>query len=171
MPKCAVDNCSRASFARGWCRLHWSRNHYGLPLDLPVRFKSVYKKGWLHRGYRWICTDDGREVAEHRYVMEKHLGRSLREDEVVHHKNGIKDDNRLENLEIKSNPEHVSLHRAHRLVCIACGIDDAHGSHGLCANHAMVVSGFLKRFGIPIPKQKVAADVLYGNYILDYLGG
>lgn len=66
-------------------------------------------------------------VLEHRVVMENHLERLLNADEIVHHRNGNRRDNRLENLEVTTNSEHVRHHGLAKgrmrvvLKCPACG--------------------------------------------------
>lgn len=59
------------------------------------------------------CTSDG-YIMEHVLVMESIIGRWLREDEVVHHVNRKRDDNRKENLKLMTKSEHMSFHMKER---------------------------------------------------------
>ena len=54
-----------------------------------------------------IC---GETINEHRLIMERHLGRKLNSNEVVHHKNDNPRDNRIENLELTTFSEHAKYH-------------------------------------------------------------
>lgn len=86
------------------CYLHISRKKYlGDPYAEPVRYQPFTDK----EGYVYVVTGFDAEgyvvrSREHRHVMEIHLGRKLTQEETVHHKNGVRDDNRIENLELWS---------------------------------------------------------------------
>jgi hypothetical protein len=64
-------------------------------------------------------------VLAHRLVMEKHLGRYLERNELVHHINGNKLGNRIENLQLVTASEHMSIHQRKmvKYVCCICGQD------------------------------------------------
>lgn len=89
---------------------------------------SKYARG---DGYIAVKIGIRQYQLEHRLVMERHIGRSLDTDEHVHHINGVRDDNRIENLEVMSNAEHQRLHdhldvmrpkRTVELTCQRCGV-------------------------------------------------
>ena len=63
--------------------------------------RHTKKHGYVYLSVPSLANGGKRtEVLEHRYVMEQHLGRSLLPTETVHHKNGIRADNSIENLEL-----------------------------------------------------------------------
>lgn len=86
--------------------------------DIKVENKAWFKnKGGAidERGYRKVHVGRGKYQRQHRVVMEKHLGRKLHKDEVVHHINGIKTDNRIKNLKIMTKQDHDELHNGKSL--------------------------------------------------------
>lgn len=56
----------------------------------------------------------GSHILEYRLIAEQIVGRPLRSDEIVHHKNGDPSDNRVENLEVMSQAEHARIHASER---------------------------------------------------------
>lgn len=85
------------------------RKRLGLPLDHPSLTPNT-GRGWkMKDGYKQLLLKDHPNAAKSGYVMEhivimtEHLGRALKKKETVHHKNGIRDDNRIENLELWSS--------------------------------------------------------------------
>lgn len=94
-------SCSSKRQPKGdkhWC---WKGGGH----NRPEGYRRPHTKGY------WEIWHDGKFVGEHRLILEKHLGRKIRTDEHVHHINGNKTDNRVENLVALTKAQHNRVHK------------------------------------------------------------
>lgn len=116
MVKCVCDNCGK-EFDTYKCYEKRNRKHRFCSKACESEFRnynnsiSQWRGGRVSpsTGYKYIMYC-GKEIEEHRLVMMRHLGRELNKNEVVHHINGNKLDNRIENLQVMTRSEHQRLH-------------------------------------------------------------
>lgn len=134
---CTVDGCSALVRCKGVCNKHYhvmkqQRRRKSCACGCGELTSYTYKhghhtrlfspeeqarRGRMNDGSKLRDTGQGKSYRkvkqrhEHRAVVEKALGRRLTYEDVVHHINGDKRDNRIENLKVVTRAEHIELHR------------------------------------------------------------
>jgi len=105
---CYAPDCNRVGNRKGLCSAHYNQKYYHkIPLR-PLRGQGKPVK--TSEGYLQVKKPNHPNakksgyILEHRYVMSCFLGRPLLDTETVHHKNGDRSDNKIENLELRDGP-------------------------------------------------------------------
>lgn len=116
---CEIEGCNLPVFSRQWCQKHYARwLRHGDPTTTKAPNRGTGRRTRGENGYVYLrrpghpLADKMGWVAEHRLVLWE-AGR-LEPGQVAHHRNGVKADNRLENLEALSRSEHSAEHAADR---------------------------------------------------------
>lgn len=101
---CSVAGCDCVAISTGLCSKHYQASRRNGNPVLMQRAPNGQGHVCKTNGYKIIGVN-GKQIKEHRLVMEKILGRPLLSIENVHHINGIRHDNRPENLELWSRSQ------------------------------------------------------------------
>lgn len=111
--QCKVEGCDRSgNKALGFCSGHYQRHLSGKDTTTPLKERQALGEwgpwlkdgsGYVYRTRTNLETRKRDEQLQHRLVMSEIVGRELRKEETVHHINGVRDDNRPENLELWSH--------------------------------------------------------------------
>ena len=99
--KCPTCDDKKDYRAKTCHKCHFEYNHPRLGTGAERYFGA--------NGYV-VLRQNAKGIYEHRYVMEQHLSRKLYRHEHIHHRNGDRHDNRLENLELLSASIHHRVH-------------------------------------------------------------
>jgi len=102
---CEIEGCDRQHYGYGLCQFHYRRTKSGVDLNAPKRTwanaSCIQEIRWTKSTHGYVVGFmKGKQYLQHRIVWEQHHGRVLHPFENIHHINGIRDDNRIENLEL-----------------------------------------------------------------------
>ena len=94
----------------GLCRDCWNVTRNNPELNFEERIKILMMRHSKDKGKYHTLSINGRAIPEHRYIWQKHYKKELPYDWVVHHLNGLKGDNRIENLVAMPKSDHDTKH-------------------------------------------------------------
>ena len=94
--------------------LNRSENAINKKMNLQINWKHYYINA---NGYLVNCEDRNNPYLVHRKIMEDYIGRKLKNNEIVHHKDMNKLNNDISNLQIVSRSEHAKIHQDYLKKC------------------------------------------------------